>query len=96
MEKLLTIIGTLIHGGKFAGLTLTQIIAITEVIQDNEPLIEELIAKGLPLANKIDAVIKESYGKPAPKLPWAHAIPGYDGEAEVRDFIASLRRVWPP
>ncbi len=94
MEKLLTIVGTLIHGGKFAGLTLAQIIALADVIHDNEPLIEELISKGLPLANKIDVVIKQSYGAPVPKLPWAHAIPGYDDE--FKDFIASLRHVWPP
>jgi hypothetical protein len=70
MDKLLAIIATLLGGGKFAGLTLAQIVAIAEVVKDNEPAIEDLISKGLPLAEKIAVVIKESYGKPMPEMSW--------------------------
>lgn len=68
MDKILQIIATLVGGGKFAGLTLAQIVALAEVINANEPLFEELIHKGLPLAKKLAAVIETSYGLPAPHL----------------------------
>ena len=77
MGSLWSIVGTLISGGKFLGLTLGQLEAIASVLQSEEPAVQKLISDATPLVQKAMAALAANVGKPP------STIPGYQHDGSV-------------
>lgn len=71
MGEAFALLETLMTGGKIAGLTLPQILAIVSVLRQEEPNVERLVKDAAPLVQKFMAAMN----KPVTNIPGY----GHDG-----------------